>query len=151
MRREKSDGRVQKEIIMKISNGKNGYKFIRLMRGGVYRGYLISRLVALHFITNPADKSQVNHINGDKSNNRFDNLEWCTDTENKRHAVTNGYYDKLYQRLRKPVNQYQCGELIANYDSLTQAQNKTGILVTSIANCLKGRSKTAGGFTWLYA
>lgn len=70
-----------------------GYKRYQLCRGHGKKDHkLISahRIVAEHFIDNPENKSCVNHINGIKLDNRVENLEWCTYSENIQHAYDTG-------------------------------------------------------------
>ena len=85
---------------------RGGYRKVHLTRDGVGRGYLVHRLIAETFLPNPEEKEQVNHIDGDKTNNALDNLEWSTRDENMRHAadVLKSWGDKAYygdaRRLR---------------------------------------------------
>lgn len=65
-----------------------GYPRVRLGE----KTYFIHYLVAKYFVPNIANKPQVNHIDGNKQNNRADNLEWVTNYENRRHAVENGLH-----------------------------------------------------------
>jgi hypothetical protein len=76
--------------IRKLSFDKYGYLQITLRQKAKITCFRIHRLVASCFIDNPMHKAQVNHIDGDKTNNRFDNLEWVTDSENRRHAIMTG-------------------------------------------------------------
>lgn len=78
--------------IIKICKTKNGYGIARLSNNGVKSGKYIHRLVATHFLENPLDKKEINHKDGDKSNNRLTNLEWCTSKENKKHGWENDLY-----------------------------------------------------------
>ena len=73
--------------VMKYLSNPNGYLYIALTKGDRnYKRLLIHRLVAIHFIPNPEDKPQVNHIDGNKHNNSVSNLEWVTGSENQIHA-----------------------------------------------------------------
>lgn len=66
---------------------KDGYQMVRLLRNGKRIRRIVHRLVAKAFIENPDFKDQINHIDGDKSNNSWTNLEWCTSKENHKHRV----------------------------------------------------------------
>jgi len=68
----------------------NGYLHVNLPKNGRYKRFRVHRLVAAAFLPNTYNKPAVNHIDGNKQNNNVDNLEWCTPSENTRHALANG-------------------------------------------------------------
>lgn len=106
-----SAGRVRK--IYNTKNGEkikmmtphyysNGYMFISLtVKKGVYKGFLLHRLVADTFIPNPENKSDVNHKDGNIHNNSVENLEWCTRWENLQHAIKIGLMESQCKIRRK--------------------------------------------------
>lgn len=69
---------------------RTGYECLKLTKDGVRTHPTVHRLVAKAFIPNPLNKSEINHIDGDKSNNKVSNLEWVTSSENKIHARDTG-------------------------------------------------------------
>lgn len=68
---------------------KDGYCRVALIKNGKTKEYRTHRLIAETFIPNPQNKETVNHINGIKTDNRVENLEWCTREENMKHAYDN--------------------------------------------------------------
>lgn len=76
------------EIKQSVTN--RGYKRITLSISGKEERWSVHRLVALLFVPNPEQKPQVNHIDGNKENNDASNLEWCTASENNKHAIRTG-------------------------------------------------------------
>ena len=88
-----SRGYKRKGVIRKLQNGNRGYKTVGLNRDGVMAYHQVHRLVAIAFIPNPDNFPQVNHTEGNKSDNRACKLEWCTAAENTEHAVKMGLRD----------------------------------------------------------
>ncbi len=81
----------KRNIIMKTFNNNKGYEFVCLWKNGKRKCCKIHRLVAEHYVPNPENKSDVDHIDGNKSNNNVSNLRWVTHQENCNN----------YQKLRK--------------------------------------------------
>ena len=75
------------------------YERVQLYGNKYSKFFSIHRLVALHFIQNPKNKEQVNHKNGIKTDNRVENLEWVTASENIKHAFDTGLVKKLTGEL----------------------------------------------------
>ena len=85
----------KKVKILKLIKRETGYIFINLYKNKKIHHKSVHRLVASTFIPNPQNKSQVNHIDGDKTNNKVENLEWCTAKENSQHAWNTGLSKSL--------------------------------------------------------
>lgn len=87
----KLEERIQETNKIRVCFKNNkGYMRIALKNKDKVKDYLVHRLVAKTFIPNPENKRFVNHKNGNKEDNRVENLEWCTQKENMQHAVKNG-------------------------------------------------------------
>jgi hypothetical protein len=87
---QSSGERLKKAKILKPWNNGKGYLVVTFKKDGERKNKYIHRLVAEAFIPNPENKCDVNHIDGDKSNNKLYNLEWNTRQENAKHAWDNG-------------------------------------------------------------
>ena len=100
---------------------------------------LIHRLVAEAFIPNPENKPQVNHIDGDKRNNIYNNLEWATGSENQLHAYKTGlqshqYGDDRYCSKLKEVEVKEIKKMIRNNERTTDIARKYGVNSVTITD-----------------
>ena len=84
-------GRYLTQSRAPLANGKSGYMSVGFwMEGGKIKRKYVHRLVAGTYVPNPCGKPEVNHIDGNKCNNVASNLEWCTKSENHKHAFKLG-------------------------------------------------------------
>lgn len=157
----KRDGTVQRNTkygkILKQSNTQ--YAHITLRRNGENFTRLVHRLIAIHFIPNPENKPHINHLNGIKRDNRIENLEWCTTSENVRHAFdTNLIKNRKGMGVRGVNHVYskaviQCslsGEKIAEFACIQEAADKNNINRSSVTAVLVGKKSSHNGFIWKY-
>lgn len=136
---------------------RNGYLVVILnhKKHQYYVGVHI--LVAKTFIPNPEHKPQVNHKDGNKTNNHVQNLEWNTARENVQHAIRTGLKNPQVLKGRfgkdhsasKPVLQYDIkGNFIKKWDSRIDAAHFYNFNSAMISNCIAGRWQSCKGFIW---
>ena len=142
---------LNKITILKGYKNQKGYLRVEIPNG-INATYQIHRLVAQAFIPNPDNKPQINHINGIKTDNRVENLEWCTNSENQKHAWKLGL-NKASKKKQKHIIQYDKNKnIIKKWSSIKEASNKLNICYPCISSCCLHRYgyKTAGGYIWEY-
>ena len=88
--------RKEEGNILKATEDTKGYLRLNVTIDRQRRCYKVHRLVAQMFLSNPDDKKQVNHIDGNKGNNAASNLEWVTNEENARHAILHGLWEGVF-------------------------------------------------------
>ena len=144
---------------LKQNKIKSGYLQVKLYYDrGKSTSRLVHRLVAEAFITNPSGKPQVNHKDGDKTNNINTNLEWATNSENQLHAYSTGLnkpamkgkFGGKHHNAKKICKYSKEGALLTIYDGIREASRIEHVADSSIIAVANGRRKTAGGFVWKY-
>lgn len=138
---------------------KNGYASIHLRANGKSKYFRRARLILSAFKPNPENKPQANHINGIRSDDRPENLEWATGSENVRHSFD--VLGKIAYNTGRTGIKANNGKIVYQYNDLNQcidcffstrdAERKTGINHVGINySCAGVRQKKAGGYYWKY-
>ena len=158
----------RKEHFLKKCYTFDWYLRVCLYKNWKGRSTCIHRIVWISFIENTFDRKEINHKNWIKTDNRIENLEWCTRSENIKHAYTTGLKkttDKHISYTKNPskwkfwkdnpnskaVSQFNLNwELVKRWDSLRLASEWVWIASSSISMCLHWKHKTAWWFVWKF-
>ena len=152
-------GNVKRTFVLKQAKDKSGYLNVNLSKNGKYKRFRVHRLVAQAFIVNENNFDEVNHKNGNKLDNRVDNLEWTNHYQNMKHARENNLISKsgidrsiksMNEKTRKQIFQLYNGIIVGTYIGINQASKETNICASHICDVLKGKRIKAGGFSWKY-
>ena len=121
-------------------------------KNGKMKKEYVHRLVALAFIDNSNNFPVVNHLNGIKTDNRVENLEWTTQKGNVKHAYDNNLGNfqenlaKIQQARQKTYSVYYDGNLIGQYRGMQAAAEAVGCSTRTIADCISENRKTRDGY-----
>jgi hypothetical protein len=140
-----------KERILKQHKMKSGYLSISLSNKKLYT---IHRLVALCFLGKNENKKYVNHIDGNKENNMYSNLEWCTIAENNKHAFDIGL-KKAYNKgfiNEKSIHSKRvlCLNNNKEYPSVAEIGRALNIRVNHVSEVCNGKRKKVKGLSFIY-
>ena len=144
--------------IIKNQKVSTGYRSVMFYGVNGKKQYYVHRLVAETFIPNPKNLGDVNHKDCCKTNNILINLEWCSRSDNIKHAYKNGlicaHMDEAIKKRSRPVIQYApSGEIVAEYDSASKAAKASGYNQGQISKYCRGENKkhsTYNGYIWKY-
>ena len=134
-----------------VSN--SGYKMIHLYKNGTDRHFTVHRLVADNFIPNPFDFKEINHINEDKSNNRHDNLEWCTQKYNENYGTNTRRVKESYiaNCNNRPIDVYDMnGVFLKTFDCSNDVCRELNIGRRALYSVCQGVVKSSKGYRFAF-
>lgn len=118
---------------IKPFKGSDGYMMVKLNMANCKTCERVHVIYAHCFIPNPNGYKYVNHIDSDKTNNKLDNLEWCTNAYNVKHSYISGN-----KTDRIPINVYKDGKIIGQYTSIRKCASDLKLDRHKISRILKG-------------
>lgn len=145
---------IKRKKFLKSRVQKSGYIYVTLCKNYKQYNFMLHRLIANTFILNPDKKPCVNHKDGNKLNNKISNLEWCSYSENIKHAFDNNLINLpkgIHHHNSKKVGQYtKKGQLIKIWDSVADAARYLQCNPDCINRTCRGIRKTYLKFVWNY-
>lgn len=146
-----------KEKLLKYAVDKKGYLYVVLCKDGKRKNKKIHQLVAIAFIPNPDGLPQVNHKDEDKTNNRVENLEWCTHEYNINYGTRNKRIAETHTngRKSKPVYQYTLDGMLVKIWPSSQECGRNGFDHSAVSKCCRNKYMREGNnvyknFIWKY-
>lgn len=137
---------------MKTRITNKGYERVGLFKNGIQKGYSVHRLVAKEFVANKHNKPQVNHIDENKLNNNYTNLEWCTPRENSNHGTRPEIVRKQGINSRERFGTKVVGKSLRTGEVIhLKSYNhgeEFGFSKSCIRYCCLGKRKQHKGYTW---
>lgn len=149
----KSESYIRKGKILKPwVNSASGYLMIGLHKNKKRKLFYMHRIVAQVFIKNLGNKGEINHIDGNKTNNNVENLEWVTRSENQLHAIQTGLANKPpHNNTTKKIEQLDvAGNVVHLWNSCKEIYQTLGIPKTCIYECCANKIETSHGYKWRY-
>lgn len=146
--------RTKKEKVLKLCKNSDGYLNVNLIKDGKAKNMKVHRLVADAFISNPENLPQVNHKNECKTDNRVENLEWCTSKYNINYGTRMERVTKSISKANtnnpKLSKKIKCVETGVEYHSTRDIERQFGFDHSHICACCNGKQKQAYGYRWEY-
>lgn len=147
-------GNHYKSQLIKQRIGVKGVYYVDLSKNNKKYSRPIHRIIAETFISNPHNKPQVIHINGDKSNNTVKNLKWVNNSQNQQNVIKLGLrHIPQGKEVHNHRSVYQLDmnlNIIDSWDTITEASKRFDIPTTNISKVCKGQRNKAGGYIWMY-
>lgn len=135
---------------------RSGYYFVSLRLNGTEKPIRVHKIVASVFLENKNNYKEINHIDGNKLNNKVNNLEFCTHQHNMQEAWRLNLISKSRKFGKehfasKPILQYDLnGKFLKEWECIRQIERELKIWNQNISKCCKGKYKTCGGYIWRY-
>lgn len=136
--------------ILKPSKSSSGYLQVILCQDSGTKSHFIHKLVAQEFLENENDYCEVNHKDENKTNNKVENLEWCTRKYNMNYGTIKTKQSKI--KMKKVAKMNKDNQIIEIYESIKEAAKRNNCIETHIVSCCKNKKhyNTHKGFKWKY-
>lgn len=140
----KRNGKIKNWQINKVDERHSARAYVELWKDNKMKIVLVHRIVGEAFVSNPQGKPCINHIDGNPLNNHYSNLEWCTYSENNKHAYRNGLRRKICNfdqtTNRAVVGRNRVTGEVLKFKSVHEAARQLGVTVMAVSNVVRANA-----------